>query len=666
MIQSHLQALITYFTAHPTIALAAVFAAALLEALAVIGTVIPGSSIVFVGGMLVGLKALDPWWAAVAAVSGAILGDGISFWLGRRHDERIRSMWPLKSHPAILERGQAYFKKNGAKSVFLGRFLGPVRAIVPLVAGMSGMSMVRFYTVNVLSALAWAAAHMLPGVLFGASLQLAGAVSSRLVILLVAVVAVTWALAWLARLLHRHAWPLIKRQRDHLVNWAQGRSGALAGVVVSFLDPSRPESLGLLVAAVLLLGGAWMFLGVLQDIVANDPLVRFDRTVFVGLQHVRIAWADGLMVAITELGSGAVVTAVVAAVALLLAIKRSWRTLAYWLAAIGFAQVLVWVLKTALSRTRPTDLYSGFEQFSFPSGHTASSVVLYGFLAFLIARGKPVKVKVAVTLIAALAILLIAFSRLYLGAHWLSDVLASLSLGTAWVALLSIAYTQHGRDVQLPARWMALVAGVALAIAGAFYVSVNHEADVARYAPRPTASVAVLPDWRGDGWQRLPVRRTEIEGDLEEPLSVQWAASSDQITAVLSTAGWQAPAPWTARAALRWLLPSTTIGMLPVLPKLDHGQPQQLSFEKVLDDDRRLVLRLWPTPYRIEGDGVRGALWNGMVTIERLKHPAGLITLVSTDSDFSAATGRLAQSVDGQQITMKVRSANGLPVLLVW
>lgn len=663
--ESHLQALITFFSAHPTIALAAVFAAALLEALAVIGTVVPGSSIVFVGGMLVGLKALDPAWAAVAAVSGAILGDGISYWLGRHHRERIRSMWPLKNHPAILERGQAYFKENGGKSVFLGRFLGPVRAIVPLVAGMSDMPIVRFYTVNVLSALAWAAAHMLPGVLFGASLQLAGAVSSRLVILLAALVAGTWALAWLVRLLHRHAWPLIKRRRDHLVGWAQGKPGVLARVVLSFLDPSRPESLGLLVAAGLLLGGAWIFFGVLQDVVANDPLVRFDQTVFDVLQHVRTTWADDVMVTITELASGAVAAAVVAAVALLLAIKRSWRTLTYWLTAIGFAQILVWVLKTALSRTRPTDLYSGFERFSFPSGHTTSSVVLYGFLAFLIARGRSFKARVAVTLIAALAMLLVSFSRLYLGAHWLSDVLASLSLGTAWVALLSIAYTQHGRNERLPAQWMALAAGGTLVVAGALYVSANHEEDIARYAPRRTAGDAVLPDWQGDGWQRLPARRTEIDGDLEEPLSLQWAGSSDQIVAALSKAGWQAPSAWTSRAALLWLLPSTLIDKLPVLPKFHHGQPQQLSFEKMLDDNRRVVLRLWQTQYLVEGTGPRNSLWNGMVTVERLEHPVGLITLASSDGDVTAATRLLAESVTGRQVSRKVRAREGLPVLLI-
>ena len=115
--ESHLQALTSYFSAHPGLALGAVFAAALLESLALVGTVVPGSTIVFVGGVLVGLRALDAGWTAAAAVSGAVLGDGISFWLGRHHHERLRAMWPLRTHPAWFERGQAYFALHGGKSV---------------------------------------------------------------------------------------------------------------------------------------------------------------------------------------------------------------------------------------------------------------------------------------------------------------------------------------------------------------------------------------------------------------------------------------------------------------------------------------------------------------------------------------------------------------------
>jgi membrane protein DedA with SNARE-associated domain len=123
------QALIDFLSQHPALALGGVFAAALLESVAVIGTAFPGSSMVFAAGILIGLQALDPWWTAAVAMTGAILGDGFSYWLGHRYHERLPAWWPLSSHPELFARGQAYFAEHGGKSVFLGRFLGPVRAI---------------------------------------------------------------------------------------------------------------------------------------------------------------------------------------------------------------------------------------------------------------------------------------------------------------------------------------------------------------------------------------------------------------------------------------------------------------------------------------------------------------------------------------------------------
>jgi membrane protein DedA with SNARE-associated domain/membrane-associated phospholipid phosphatase len=660
-----LQDLIDFFSQHPALALGAVFAASLLESMAVIGTVIPGSTVVVAGGILIGLQVLNPWWVAGLAVIGAILGDGFSYWLGRRYHDRLREWWPLSAHPAMFERGQAYFAVHGAKSVFMGRFLGPLRAIVPVVAGMSDMPVLRFTVANVLSAIAWAAAHLLPGALFGASLQIAGAVSSRLLIFLAGLIAVVWLCTVLLRVTHRIVRPVLSRLRDRIVAWARQRTGALPGSILSLLDPTRKESLGLRIAALMLLGGAWMFLGILEDVVSSDPLVQFDHVVFTALQSLRTGIVDDVMIAITELGSATVAITVVAAVSVVLVHKRCWRTLAYWFTAIGFAQALVWILKVTLERARPMAMYTGADQFSFPSGHAASSIVLYGFLAFLLAHAKRPQSRLAITLLAAGLVGLIAFSRLYLGAHWLSDVLASLSLGAAWVALLSIAYMQHVPTERLPARALLFTALGALIVAGTAVVVTHHAADVARYAPRQPISSGLLANWQVDGWQRLPARRSEVDGDQEEPLSLQWAGTANRIVQQLEASGWHRPQPWTLRTTLLWLLPSTTVEKLPVLAKLHQGESPTMSFQRELDPSRRLVIRLWPTSYQVEAlNGPSVALWVGMVTLERLEHPAGMATLARTDRDFGMPTAQLAQFLQTQGIHINIRRRDATAVLL--
>lgn len=659
---SHLEALIAVLAGHPGAALAAVFAAAALEAVAVVGTVVPGSTVVFAGGMLVGLGALDFRWAFAVAVCGAILGDGVSYWLGHRHHEKLRGLWPLKGRAALLERGQAYFAANGRKSVFVARFLGPLRAIVPVAAGIAGMPARDFYVANVLSALAWAGVHLLPGMLFGASLQLAGAVSSRLLVLLAMLAALLWGLARLARAVFGYGSPRILALRDRLVRRARERAGLPSRAVLAFFDPQRPESPALLTAAAALIGGAWLFLGVLQDVVSNDPLVQVDRTVYEALQGLRTSWGDSVMVAITDLGGAAATIGAITAVALLLALRRRWRTLGYWLGAAAFAEGLVWVLKETVGRARPAPVYAGHEQLSFPSGHAALAIVVYGFLAFLLARGKSAGWKAAIAFGTATAIALVAFSRLYLGAHWLSDVAASLAFGLAWVALLAIAYTHHVRDEPLRAPQLAAAALIGLALAGGTYVRFHHAADLERYAYRPAPQVVPLAEWQTGGWRALPAARSELSGEAEEPFSVQWAATSAQVSSTLAAAGWQPSARWAGKALLLWLLPDPDVRELPVLPKLDRGAPAQLTFVKPQAPGARLVLRLWRSGRLVGGE----PLWHGTASAERLRHPAGLITLSRTEPDFAAPVSILEGDLHSQGWTTTSQRARAGAVLLAW
>ncbi len=661
-----MQALIDFLAQHPALALVAVFAAALLEAIAVIGTVVPGSSVVFAAGILVGLGVVEPAWAAASAVSGAILGDGISFWLGRRYREQLRGMWPMRSLGALLERGQAFFAQHGAMSVFMARFLGPVRAIVPMVAGMSSMSRTRFTSVNVISAIAWAAAHLLPGVVFGASLQLAGAVSSRLAILMAGVATAIWASVLAIRLIHRCARSFFLSWRDRTVAWAQKGFGFRSRVILSLLDPERPESAALLTAAVVLLGSAWAFLAILEDLISNDPMVGFDHIAFESLQNLRTSWVDAPMIVVTELGGVRVAIPVIAAVGLVLGMRRRWRTLGYWVSAVAFAQALVWILKSTLDRPRPIAMYDAVEQFSFPSGHAATSVVLYGFLAVLLARGRPPAVKWAVALTAVLLIGFVSFSRLYLGAHWLSDVLGSITLGMAWVALLSIAYLQHAQSENVPSAALAGVSLVTLLVAGGAAVATQYAADLVRYAPRSAATLTLLSDWQATGWRELPAHRTDVDGDHEEPLTVQWVGASNVIEADLQAGGWHRPPPWNLRTTASWLLPSTAIDLLPVLEKFHRGAQAALTFERLLSPSQRLVLRLWPSGHVVDIGGQKpSALWIGVVTLECVRHPFNAVTLVSTEPDFADALARFTASLQAQNQSWRIEQRDGGPVDLI-
>jgi membrane protein DedA with SNARE-associated domain len=153
--------------AHPNLAALLIGATAFGESFAFISFFIPGTTIIVAAGTLVTAGVLDPITVGVAAAIGAILGDAISFWIGEKFGKGLPNHWPFKKHHATLDRGVHFFKRYGWPSVFFGRFLGPMRAFVPLAAGMCRMPIVPFYAANILSAVIWAPALLYSGYLLG-------------------------------------------------------------------------------------------------------------------------------------------------------------------------------------------------------------------------------------------------------------------------------------------------------------------------------------------------------------------------------------------------------------------------------------------------------------------------------------------------------------------
>lgn len=162
---SFLDPLIAFVSAHAWLAYLTLFLAALLEAVPVVGSVIPGSTIILALSALVPGGELKLPWVLLAAVSGAVLGDGSAYWIGHRRQREILNTWPLTNYPRVVAESESFFHRFGTWAVFFARFVPPVRAFVPVTAGALGMPPAKFYAVNIPAILAWAPAHVLPGVL---------------------------------------------------------------------------------------------------------------------------------------------------------------------------------------------------------------------------------------------------------------------------------------------------------------------------------------------------------------------------------------------------------------------------------------------------------------------------------------------------------------------
>ncbi len=155
---------------NPELAILIAFTAAIVEAVAVLGILVPGTPILMAVAGAAAMADMPMTPILVVSIVGCIIGDGISFWLGGRYSGRLRGSWPFATRPWMMQRAEAFFRRYGTMSVALCRFVPVLRSTVPLVAGMAGMRRQHFVIANVASAFVWAPAHVLPAQFAGRSI----------------------------------------------------------------------------------------------------------------------------------------------------------------------------------------------------------------------------------------------------------------------------------------------------------------------------------------------------------------------------------------------------------------------------------------------------------------------------------------------------------------
>ena len=392
----------------------------LLVGLESLGLPLPGETALVTAAAFAALGHLSIYGVVATAVAAAVIGDNGGYWIGRTGGIALvrRSGRFLHLNEAHLERARRFFARHGPPTVFIGRFIALLRTWTAVLAGAARMPYGRFMLYNALGAVCWAGVVGALGYVFGRNLPRLEhymGQASLAAALLVALVAGLWL-----------GWRWFERNRTSLVT----RTARFA----------RGEYLGLhlTLGLVISLAGLWVFAGVTEDVIHHDPLTQFDVALLDWLHARATATGYAVFNAISLLGSPVMLTILALAVALLLAARREWIVLAGWLAAFAGGGLLDVVLKLVIRRPRPPGAAAFLQHFSwsFPSGHAMGSLIGYGMLAYVLTLLwiHRRSAHIAVVLGAALLIIAIGFSRLYLGMHYFSDVVGGYAAGVLWLS----------------------------------------------------------------------------------------------------------------------------------------------------------------------------------------------------------------------------------------
>ena len=183
-----------WLMANPGWVIASIGMVSFIESFALLGIIVPGIVILGAASFAAGAAELPLPGCLMAAFVGAVAGDGVSYLLGRIFHADIKQAWPFRKRPAWIANGEVFFARHGAWGVALGRFVGPIRPVIPLVAGILSMRAQTFFLINLTSATVWAPLYVLPGFMLGAAIESEGTSPALLVGAAVGIIGSTVAL----------------------------------------------------------------------------------------------------------------------------------------------------------------------------------------------------------------------------------------------------------------------------------------------------------------------------------------------------------------------------------------------------------------------------------------------------------------------------------------
>ena len=655
-VMDYIKPYLDYFSANPEWALVIIFLISMGEALLIIGLFVPSTAVLVGAGVLIGTGHLSFWPVIIATAVGCIAGDQFSYWAGRLFGERLKTMWPLNHYPQLVAKGEDFVREHGGKSVAIGRFVPGVKSVVPGVVGMLGMNQTFFVLVNVSSGIVWSFAHVVPGVLIGQGLAFAGELSGRLLMVLLVLLVLLALAGYVIRLAAAGVSPYLNHLLARVSDWARAKPGRSWQRFARAVSPDNPRSVLIVLFAAIAFTGLIALANLAFRAASGDTVSNIDLSVATLMRETRNAPADEIMTVITMMGDTLVMLALSLTVLGWLIWRKAYRA-AY---AAGFAIIAAKLfeiaLKAGIQRARPTELsYGGVDYFSFPSGHATMAAVIFGILAVLVSHAMGRWGRAVVYATCAVLVVAIAYSRIYLGAHWLSDVAAGLIFGTVMMAAFGMAIEAIPPRRIKPLGLFATALGVYL-VAGAAHVATGYGRAAELYAMPQRQILVPVAQWVETDWEKLPARRIDLAGRPEEVFVAQYAGDLGALSRELTREGWVVAPAWSWKESLPYLNPKARLGELAPRPALHEGLQAKLTLTRSPEGagEVREVLRVYKTDLAAaEGD---------------LFKPIHLVSLTrearSNGFDlYSIPAFRPASAADVDSLRAALAKAQGLSIL---
>jgi len=605
----YIQPVTLWLKLHPHWALFFCFIISFSESVAIIGSIIPGSITMTALGILAGSGVMRIDLTLLAATLGAIAGDGLSYFLGYVYRDRMSAIWPFSRYPTWLAYGKEFFSQHGGKSVLIGRFIGPLRSIIPVIAGMMHMSHLRFLIANVISAIGWACLYVLPGVAIGAaSSELSPESATRLFLFVMVLLAGIWILSAGLKRLAIFANKGLRVKLHNVWSWSKEHP-RLRQMILALTPPDEEHFyqtalvfFGLLLSVLAFAGLTW-FVSSNYDSLINQPVWLF-------LQSLRTTAFDVFFIVIAELNSYLSLFAVAAAVSLLAIIKKDWRSLTWWLSLNLSCAVLLLLTHNLISTPPPEGLLEIQNENAYPAIPLSMATAQMATLLFYLNHFIICPYKRVLNLVLPSLLLITGLAPLYLGDSWLTDVLGAYLAGFGlalfhWLLYRRISVKGHHSCVLLWVLPLLLTTSA---------ISLYFTFDQSTRAHRPYQAQYLFTEssWWNQTKSILPIYRTNRIGHRVSLFNIQYAGHLGQLEAALSAYGWRRQQDSLFKSILTRINGQHNALDTPIMAQLYLNRKPVLTMIFYTKHEEPLqILRIWRSNYHIKN--VQQPIWLGSV-----------------------------------------------------
>lgn len=612
---SYVEPLTAWLQIHPYWALVITGIISFAESLALIGSIVPGSITMTAIGILAGSGIMRLDLTLIAAIIGAVGGDSLSYLLGYVYRDHLENWWLFKKYPHWLVYGKAYFERHGGKSVLIGRFVGPLRSIIPVIAGMLHMEHWRFLAANILSAIGWSLLYVMPGFLIGtASNELSPESATQLFVFVFILLGIIWlftvGVKWLLIRLQGIMHPYLHKK------WTGWRAHSVIGPTLCFFTPiesNHSKTAGLVLACLI----SFVSLIVLTLCLKFSSLhTLIDQPTFLFLQSLRTHAFDILLIMVQQFISPLSLTILGTSVFCITLYKNDWRSARYWL-SLNICTALSILLLQFLIPIAPPETLNQSIPSSYPSILlTFATAQLSALLLYFNKNVRDGMTRFLNMLLSSI-LLLTSISLLYLGDNWLSDVVAAILAGLS-ISMIHWLFYRRLPFMLYSSQFVKILATILLVSMG-ISLTKNYKSSFKEHQIYLAQYVLTEKVWWDQDIPLLPVYRVNRVGRPASIFNLQYAGSLTNFENVLLAQGWQKKNETFFSSFIKRINGQHNAQDSPLLAELYlNRKPSLILSYTSLNPKQTTILRIWRSNFHLQH--YDGPIWVGSIRMMNSKN----------------------------------------------